>query len=166
MPTYPESWRSPEASPRPRNSTGLAYYAPPIHGEAGARVKVLESPFKEASLSEPKAKDAPGADLSGDKFTRLRRSLDNFPRVPLGVFPTPLDPCPRLSEAIGPVEIYVKRDDLTGLAFGGNKVRHIEYVFGDAIQRGATAIISGSISRAGTLPIDLPKALRVLASLE
>jgi 1-aminocyclopropane-1-carboxylate deaminase/D-cysteine desulfhydrase-like pyridoxal-dependent ACC family enzyme len=99
-------------------------------------------------LSEPKAKEAQGADLSGEKFTRLRRSLDNFPRVPLGVFPTPLDPCPRLSEAIGPVEIYVKRDDLTGLAFGGNKVRHIEYVFGDAIQRGATAIISGSNAHA------------------
>ena len=78
----------------------------------------------------------------------LRRSLDGFPRVPLGVFPTPLDACPRLSEAIGPVEIYVKRDDLTGLAFGGNKVRHLEYVFADALQRGATAFISGSNAHA------------------
>jgi 1-aminocyclopropane-1-carboxylate deaminase/D-cysteine desulfhydrase-like pyridoxal-dependent ACC family enzyme len=79
-----------------------------------------------------------------ERFTELRQSLDGFPRIPLGVFPTPIDPCPRLSRAIGPVEIYVKRDDLTGLAFGGNKVRHLEYVFGDAVQRGATAIISGS----------------------
>lgn len=42
----------------------------------------------------------------------------------------------------------MKRDDLTGLAFGGNKVRHLEYVFGDAIEHGATAIISGSHAHA------------------
>ena len=86
--------------------------------------------------------------LNQSKFTQLRRSLDGFPRIPLGVFPTPIDPCPRLSKAVGPIEIYVKRDDLTGLAFGGNKVRHLEYVFGDAVQRGATAIISGSSAHA------------------
>jgi 1-aminocyclopropane-1-carboxylate deaminase/D-cysteine desulfhydrase-like pyridoxal-dependent ACC family enzyme len=87
-------------------------------------------------------------ELDANKLTGLRQSLQGFPRVPLGVFPTPIDPCPRLSKAVGPVEIYVKRDDLTGLAFGGNKVRHLEYVFGDAIQKGATAIISGSHAHA------------------
>jgi 1-aminocyclopropane-1-carboxylate deaminase/D-cysteine desulfhydrase-like pyridoxal-dependent ACC family enzyme len=96
-------------------------------------------------LSESSAQ---GADTTADRLLSLRRSLEGFPRVPLGVFPTPLDACPRLSEAIGPVEIYIKRDDLTGLAFGGNKVRHLEYVFADAIQRGATAIISGSNAHA------------------
>jgi L-cysteate sulfo-lyase len=99
-------------------------------------------------VSESTAKNPPAADTNGSKFTRLRQSLANFSRIPLGVFPTPLDPCPRLSAALGPIEIYVKRDDLTGLAFGGNKVRHLEYVFGDAIQRGATAIISGSNAHA------------------
>lgn len=99
-------------------------------------------------MSESSTKDAAPAYTRADRLSRLRRSLETFPRLPLGVFPTPLDPCPRLSEAIGPVEIYVKRDDLTGLAFGGNKVRHLEYVFADALQRGATAIISGSNAHA------------------
>jgi 1-aminocyclopropane-1-carboxylate deaminase/D-cysteine desulfhydrase-like pyridoxal-dependent ACC family enzyme len=92
--------------------------------------------------------DLPESKKSPDKLANLRQSLASYPRVPLGVFPTPLDSCPRLSEAIGPIELYVKRDDLTGLAFGGNKVRHLEYVFGDALQRGTTAFISGSNAHA------------------
>jgi 1-aminocyclopropane-1-carboxylate deaminase/D-cysteine desulfhydrase-like pyridoxal-dependent ACC family enzyme len=95
--------------------------------------------------------------LNAAKVAALRKSLGEFPRVSLGVFPTPIDPCPRLSRAVGPVEIYVKRDDLTGLAFGGNKVRHLEYVFGDAARSQATAIISGSHVQAN-LPRQLAAA--------
>lgn len=131
-----------------RYSAPLAYYA--LHGTRGSWFVVAElTPFKEGRpLSESMAKNAPVSDTSADRLTSLRRSLESFSRVPLGVFPTPLDSCPRLSEAIGPIEICVKRDDLTGLAFGGNKVRHLEYVFGDALQRRATAIISGSNAHA------------------
>jgi L-cysteate sulfo-lyase len=99
-------------------------------------------------LSESSAITPAAANTTADRLLSVRRSLANFARIPLGVFPTPLEGCPRLSEAIGPIEVYVKRDDLTGLAFGGNKVRHLEYVFGDALQRGATAIISGSNAHA------------------
>ena len=49
----------------------------------------------------------------------------SFPRVSLAHLPTPLEYCPRLSEALGGVEIYVKRDDCTGLATGGNKARKL-----------------------------------------
>jgi D-cysteine desulfhydrase len=64
------------------------------------------------------------------------------PRVRLGTLPTPLHPAPRLSEAVG-VEIWLKRDDLTGLGLGGNKVRVLEFVLGDAEQRGADTLITG-----------------------
>jgi D-cysteine desulfhydrase len=62
--------------------------------------------------------------------------------VRLGTLPTPLHPAPRLSEAVG-VEIWLKRDDLTGLGLGGNKVRVLEFVLGDALQRGADTLITG-----------------------
>ena len=51
--------------------------------------------------------------------------LKQFPTISFGHFPTPLEYCPRLSEALGGVEIYVKRDDCTGLASGGNKTRKL-----------------------------------------
>ena len=62
----------------------------------------------------------------------------------LAHLPTPLELAPRLSSALGGAAIYVKRDDLTGLALGGNKVRQLEYLLGEAIHTGATAIITGA----------------------
>jgi len=71
--------------------------------------------------------------------------LADFPRVSLGHFPTPLEPMPRLSRALG-ADLYIKRDDCSGLAFGGNKVRQLEYYMGDAIAKGAdTVIITGAV---------------------
>jgi hypothetical protein len=54
-----------------------------------------------------------------------QKDLEKFPRVRLAHLPTPLEFCPRLSEALGGVAIYVKRDDCTGLATGGNKARKL-----------------------------------------
>ena len=54
--------------------------------------------------------------------------LDEFPRVPLAHLPTPLEHLPRLSEHLGGPTIYVKRDDCTGLATGGNKTRKLEFL--------------------------------------
>ena len=71
--------------------------------------------------------------------------IDRFPRVRLGHTPTPLDPAPRLGAALG-VELWVKRDDCTGLAFGGNKVRQLEFHLGEAQARGAdTVLITGAV---------------------
>jgi D-cysteine desulfhydrase len=64
------------------------------------------------------------------------------PRVRLGTFPTPLQPAPRLSEAAG-VEIWLKRDDLTGLGLGGNKVRGLEFLLADALRRGCDHLVTG-----------------------
>ncbi|MFI6390900.1 D-cysteine desulfhydrase family protein [Nonomuraea sp. NPDC050540] len=79
-------------------------------------------------------------------ITTVRERLARLPRVRLAHLPTPLDACPRLSAAEGPA-ISVKRDDCTGLAFGGNKVRQHEYVLGDAIAQGADCVIQGSASQ-------------------
>ncbi len=67
--------------------------------------------------------------------------LARFPRVRLAHLPTPLEPLPRLSEALG-VEIWIKRDDCTGLAGGGNKTRKLEFLLGDAMEQGADTLVT------------------------
>ncbi len=63
----------------------------------------------------------------------------------LGNFPTPLESLPRLSAELG-LEVLVKRDDLTGLALGGNKVRKLEMLMARAVDAGATAVVTcGSV---------------------
>ena len=72
--------------------------------------------------------------------------LSRFPRVRLGHFPTPLEHLPRLSEALGGPQIYMKRDDCTGLGLGGSKVRKLEFDLGDAKAQGCdTLLIHGLI---------------------
>ncbi|MHA6780993.1 1-aminocyclopropane-1-carboxylate deaminase/D-cysteine desulfhydrase [Pseudonocardia saturnea] len=68
--------------------------------------------------------------------------LLDVPRVRLGTLPTPLVAAPRLSAAAG-VEIWFKRDDLTGLGLGGNKVRGLEYLLADAQRLGCDCIVTG-----------------------
>src|SRR5512134_768830 len=60
----------------------------------------------------------------------------------LAQLPTPLDEAPRLSAALG-ARILIKRDDLTGLALGGNKARKLEYLVRDAIDRGCDTLVTG-----------------------
>lgn len=66
-----------------------------------------------------------------------------LPRVQLASLPTPLQPMPRLTEKLGGPQLYIKRDDLTGLAFGGNKLRKLEFLLGDARAKNADIILSG-----------------------
>ncbi len=68
--------------------------------------------------------------------------LTGFPRVSLAHLPTRLEILPRLSEHLGGPEIWVKRDDCTGLATGGNKTRKLEFSMGEALERGADTIIT------------------------
>lgn len=67
--------------------------------------------------------------------------LARFPRVRLAHLPTPLEPLPRLSEELG-VELWIKRDDCTGLAGGGNKTRKLEFLLGDAMEQGADTLVT------------------------
>ena len=68
--------------------------------------------------------------------------LTTLPRVRLGTLPTPLQFAPNLTRELAGPKIYIKRDDLTGLAFGGNKTRMLEYLVGDALEQGATHLIT------------------------
>ncbi len=69
-------------------------------------------------------------------------NLANQPRVRLSSWPTPLEECPRLSAALGGPHIWVKRDDLTDLGLGGNKVRKLEYLLGAALKEGADTVVT------------------------
>jgi len=68
--------------------------------------------------------------------------LAALPRFPLAQLPTPLEEVTRLSHALDGVRILVKRDDLTGLALGGNKTRKLEYLIGDALAQGASLVLT------------------------
>ncbi len=70
--------------------------------------------------------------------------LSTLPRVRLASLPTPLQELPNLSAALKGPRIYVKRDDMTGLAFGGNKTRKLEYLMADAMSQGADYIVTGA----------------------
>lgn len=66
------------------------------------------------------------------------------PRTPLAVLPTPLVAAPRLAAALGlPGPLLVKRDDLTGFAVGGNKIRQLELLVGQALEEGADVLVAG-----------------------
>jgi 1-aminocyclopropane-1-carboxylate deaminase/D-cysteine desulfhydrase-like pyridoxal-dependent ACC family enzyme len=73
----------------------------------------------------------------------LRTKLDNLPRFRVARLPTPLDEVPRFAAALGKVRIFVKREDLTGLAFGGNKTRELDFFIGDALRVEADVFIAG-----------------------
>lgn len=68
--------------------------------------------------------------------------LNPFPRIKLGHWPTPLQPLPRLSEQLGGADIWIKRDDMSGLGLGGNKARKLEFLLGEAQAKGAQTIIT------------------------
>jgi D-cysteine desulfhydrase family pyridoxal phosphate-dependent enzyme len=70
--------------------------------------------------------------------------LPELPRVSLATLPTPLEEAPRLSEALGGVRVLFKRDDLTSFALGGNKVRKLEYLLGEALEHGADMVVTGA----------------------
>ena len=73
-------------------------------------------------------------------------NLESHPRVSLGHTPTPLEPLVNLSRQLGGASAWVKRDDCTGLAFGGNKVRQLEYYLGEALaQKADTVLITGAV---------------------
>ncbi|OQB24974.1 MAG: D-cysteine desulfhydrase [Firmicutes bacterium ADurb.Bin182] len=70
-----------------------------------------------------------------------RKRIETFPRISLGMFPTPLHRLERLSRHINR-NVYIKRDDLSGLALGGNKVRKLEFLLADAVNKGCDTVIT------------------------
>lgn len=68
--------------------------------------------------------------------------LSRFPRFELVLKPTPLHPLRRLSKALGGPTIWMKRDDMTGTGAGGNKLRKLEFLIGDALQKGCNTVVT------------------------
>jgi L-cysteate sulfo-lyase len=68
--------------------------------------------------------------------------ISRFPRIHFAHLPTPLEPLENLSKLLGGPKIFIKRDDCTGLATGGNKTRKLEFLMGEAQQKNADTIIT------------------------
>ncbi len=75
-------------------------------------------------------------------FQNYPRLKDRLDHIPLADLPTPIEKLDRLGRELGLSSLYVKRDDLTSEAYGGNKVRKLEFVFGDALARGAREVLT------------------------
>lgn len=75
----------------------------------------------------------------------LALRLERFPRLGLATLPTPLEPMRRLSAHIGGPRLWVKREDATGLGFGGNKLRKLDYVLHEAVSQKADVLVSGGV---------------------
>ena len=75
----------------------------------------------------------------------LANKLSVFPRLGLASLPTPLEPMRRLSAHLGGPRLWVKREDATGLGFGGNKLRKLDYVLHEAVAAKADVLVSGGV---------------------
>ncbi len=85
------------------------------------------------------------ANLNNPAKPALLDRLTEFPRLTLTQAPTPIEPLPRLGADLG-IELFVKRDDMTGLAMGGNKARQLEFYFGAAqAAKADTILITGAV---------------------
>lgn len=77
----------------------------------------------------------------------LIQRIAAIPQVNIGHFPTPFEECTRLSKVLGGPRIFIKREDCSGLAFGGNKVRQLTFTIGEAVDQDADTIVHGAASQ-------------------
>lgn len=82
------------------------------------------------------------ADIDILPRTQSRIDFGRFPRTALCHQPTPIEAMPRLSEALGGPALFIKRDDCTGLALGGNKTRKLEFLVGEALAEKADMLVT------------------------
>lgn len=75
-------------------------------------------------------------------FERYPLLKEKIPHISIGEFPTPVQKLERLGQAIGAPQLYAKREDLSGKLYGGNKIRALEFLFGDAIHGGHKQVIA------------------------
>lgn len=75
-------------------------------------------------------------------FTRYPRLPERVPHVSLGIFPTPITRCENLERTLDVGRLAVKRDDLSGREYGGNKVRKLEFLLGKALQDGVREVLT------------------------
>jgi len=80
--------------------------------------------------------------MTGYSISELREKIRKYPKKDLIQRPTPFYKLEKLSRVLGGPQIYIKRDDLTGLAFGGNKSRKLEYILQDILDKGADVVVT------------------------
>ena len=68
--------------------------------------------------------------------------IEKIPRIRIGRLPTPLEKLSNFSKAINAPNLYIKRDDMTGIGYGGNKIRKLEFLLADALSEGVDTIIT------------------------
>ena len=83
----------------------------------------------------------PAADYS--RFAAMRERIAKVPRLNIAIRPTPMTEAPNLARHLGGPRIFVKRDDLTGVAFGGNKLRNLEFRLARAMEEKPDTVIVG-----------------------
>jgi len=88
-------------------------------------------------------------------------AIEHLPRVRLGFYPTPITDAQHLSSLLGGPHIYMKREDLSGLAMGGNKCRKLEFIMGFAKEQGYDAVVSTASSQSN-LCLQIAAAARKL----
>src|SRR5262249_61160089 len=121
-------------SPLPQGARGEESRRPP-RGD-------VQQPRGPADPHTPKARGTmPEAALTPEE---LRRRAERLPRVRLAHLPTPLEEAPRCARRLGGPRVFLKRDDCTGMLFGGNKTRHNEFLMADALRQGADVIVWGA----------------------
>lgn len=81
----------------------------------------------------------------------IEQLLSNFPRLKLANLPTPLHFASRLGSELNIPNLLIKRDDLTGLALGGNKARKLEFILADAISKGADSIVISAAAQSNMI---------------
>ena len=79
---------------------------------------------------------------------QLRQAASKLPRVKLAHLPTPLEEVKRFAGKLKGPRVFIKRDDCTGMVMGGNKTRHNEFLFGEALKQNADCLVWGPCSSA------------------
>jgi L-cysteate sulfo-lyase len=80
-----------------------------------------------------------------EQWPMLSARLSRYPRLGLAHLPTPLEPMKRLTDHLGGPRLWVKREDATGIALGGNKLRKLDFVLHEAVAGGADTLVSGGV---------------------
>lgn len=83
------------------------------------------------------------ASAGSDQHAWIRERIARVPRVRLALIPTPLQEAPNLTRALGGPRIFIKRDDLTGVAFGGNKLRNLEFRLARTMAENPDTVVVG-----------------------
>jgi D-cysteine desulfhydrase family pyridoxal phosphate-dependent enzyme len=101
--------------------------------------------------------------MDSEKGDLLR--LSAIPRISLACLPTPLLEAPGLAAAMGGPRLWIKRDDMTGLGCGGNKIRGLEFLLADALAQGADTLVTGAAPQSNSVRATTAVAARAGLSM-